>query len=341
MQRLCFISRNYRNLESAGYKAKRDYEEIMLRLGAVNLGLRRTRVKNKVLEFLLNLCGIILFVFRVRHDDLVVVQYPLKKYYRFICRVARWRGARVCTLIHDLGCFRRKKLTVAEEIRKLSLSDIVIATNETMQEWLRTHGLKVRLEHLGLHDYLCEAPYRMRPIVSDTLVYAGNVVARKNKFLADTENWLREDMCVYIYGNNDGSVSAHTKQVKLCGFIPPEEYIANAPSGFALIWDGDSATQPSGIYGEYLSICTHHKASLSLRAGQPLIVWEHSAIAPLVEQLGIGVKVSSLVDVPSVLDELCHDKERKRKMQCAVRDVAEKISQGGFLQEALSRILAQ
>lgn len=335
--RLCFLARNYRNLEIAGYKAKADYEEILISLGAVNMGVGRTRVKNKAVEFLLNLCGVILYVFRVHSGDFIVLQYPIKKYFRFLCYIAKWKGATTCTLIHDLGCFRRKKLTVEEEIRKLSLSDIVIATNETMQTWLHQQGLQVRLDYLGLHDYLSEVPFRMRPIVPNALVYAGNVTACKNSFLSNTEDWLADDMCVYIYGHNNGSVNANTKNVKLCGYITPEKFIEQAPAGFALIWDGDSASVPSGIYGEYLSYCTHHKASFSLRAGQPLLVWEHSAIAPLVERLGIGVKVRSLMDAHAVLKELCDDKERCKQMQHAVQDTAKKIAQGGFLREALKR----
>lgn len=109
--RLCFLARNFRNLEVAGYKAKADYEDILSNLGAINLGLKRTQVQNKVIEFLLNLCGVILFAFRVRSGDFIVLQYPIKKYFRFLCLVAKWKGATTCTLIHDLGCFRRKKLT--------------------------------------------------------------------------------------------------------------------------------------------------------------------------------------------------------------------------------------
>lgn len=188
---------------------------------------------------------------------------------------------------------------------------------------------------LPVRHSLSHAPYCVRRIGICRQYYV-----RKNSFLSDTANWLADDMHVYIYGHNDGTVTAETKNVKLCGHISPEEFIAQAPAGFALIWDGDSAFEPSGIYGEYLGICTHHKAALSLRAGLPLLVWEHSAIASLVERLGIGVKVRSLADTHVVLKELCNDKERCKQMQLAVRATAEKIAQGGFLHEALKRCSA-
>ena len=37
--RLCYISRNYYNLTSAGNKAKTDNEDTLMEMGAVNLGL--------------------------------------------------------------------------------------------------------------------------------------------------------------------------------------------------------------------------------------------------------------------------------------------------------------
>lgn len=36
--RLCYISRNYYNLTSAGNKAKTDNEDTLMEMGAVNLG---------------------------------------------------------------------------------------------------------------------------------------------------------------------------------------------------------------------------------------------------------------------------------------------------------------
>ena len=84
----CYLSRNYKETNSAGNKAKTDMEAIM--------------------------------------------QYPLKKYYELVCDMAHVRGARVVTLIHDLGSFRRKALSVEREIRRLNHSDVVIAHNESM-----------------------------------------------------------------------------------------------------------------------------------------------------------------------------------------------------------------
>lgn len=111
-RRLCYISRNYKGRHSAGNKAKGDYEDIVAQAGAHNLGLRRTYCKEKILAFLIDLAGIVVYTLSVRKDDVVFLQYPIKKYFSFICRIARWRGASTVAFIHDLGSFRRKRFSV-------------------------------------------------------------------------------------------------------------------------------------------------------------------------------------------------------------------------------------
>ena len=57
--KLCYISRNYYNLTSAGNKAKTDNEDTLTEMGAINLGLHRTVHNSKILAFFLDLAGII------------------------------------------------------------------------------------------------------------------------------------------------------------------------------------------------------------------------------------------------------------------------------------------
>ena len=59
------------------------------------------------------------------------------------------KGAKTVSLIHDLGSFRRKKLTVEKEISRLSHSDYIIASNENMKKWLKEHGMQKPVGALG------------------------------------------------------------------------------------------------------------------------------------------------------------------------------------------------
>ena len=104
-----YISRNYKGLNSAGNKAKSDIEGIVERTcGFRNAGLPLSTYTNTVVHFVMNLAGVLKAPFCLRRGDVLLLQYPLKKYYAFVCNMAHLRGAKVVTLIHDLGSFRRK-----------------------------------------------------------------------------------------------------------------------------------------------------------------------------------------------------------------------------------------
>ena len=181
MGRLCYLSRAYRNETSAGNKAKSDYEDILAAHGAVNLGLRRSYGGGKARIFLRNLVGVARFALGVRRGDTVVLQYPVKKYFRLLCTVARLRGARTVALIHDLGSWRRRALTVPQELKRLDHAEIVAATNETMAGWLVEKCFpEGKMCALGLHDYLSEArPTAKDPQDLTAVTYAGSLNLRK------------------------------------------------------------------------------------------------------------------------------------------------------------------
>ena len=80
-----YLSKNYPNLSSAGNKAKTDIETILSDAGFVNIGLKQTHYNNKLLGFIFTLLGVLKASFLVSKGDWLVLQYPLKKYFSFIC----------------------------------------------------------------------------------------------------------------------------------------------------------------------------------------------------------------------------------------------------------------
>lgn len=340
MNRLVYISRNYRNRLSAGNKAKSDYEDIAASLGARNLGLARSYGGNKIAGFLLNLVGIVKASLLLRRGDRLFLQYPVKKYFTFLCRVARLRGAETMVLIHDLGSCRRKKLSVEQEIRRLSYAGHVIATNQRMACWLKEHGLKGDIQALGLHDYLSPAPLPKQPISSSDrhvrVVYAGSLSMKKNAFFVKISQELK-DFRLIVYGNRDGLAGlTENPNIEWHDFLESDEFIRTVRADFGLVWDGDSMDTCSGAWGEYLRLNTPHKASFYLRAGLPLIVWKESAIAPIIENEGIGFAVSSLSEIPQRLSTLTAADLQHMKQQAA--HMAKRINEGQFLSQALSSI---
>lgn len=149
-----FISRNYKAIESAGGKAKTDVESILQGIGFKNIGWRKSASNNKIIDFVLNITGILKAVIRMPSKGILFLQYPMKKYYAFICGIAHLKGTKIITLIHDLGTFRRQKLTVDKEIALLNNSDYIIALNKSMAKWLEENNYKGQIVTLDIWDYL-------------------------------------------------------------------------------------------------------------------------------------------------------------------------------------------
>ena len=332
--RLCYLSRNYRGIGSAGNTAKTDNEDTLQGMGATNLGLRRTFHKGKVTTFFLDLAGVVKYVFSVRRGDVLLLQYPVKKYFSFICSVARLRGATTLALIHDLGSFRRKKLTVQKEISRLMHADCVIASNEVMRQWLISKGYTHPTCALGLFDYRSTAHNSGHtPSRSLRLVYAGGLAMRKNAFLLQVAQW-QLPYELHIFGNRDGlPTMADNEKMVFHPFTPADDFISNVDADYGLVWDGDSTDSCTGDFGEYLRYNSPHKASFYLRAGLPIIVWAEAAIAPIIEQEKAGLAIRSLAELPQLLTSI--SPEQYEAMRSHALRLAERLDNGQYLKDAI------
>lgn len=335
-KRLCYISRNYYNLTSAGNKAKTDNEDTLAEMGAINLGLPRTIRNSKILAFFLDLIGILRACILLQKDDVLFLQYPVKKYFSFLCHIAHLKGARTVSLIHDLGSFRRKKLTVAQELKRLSHTDYIIATNQAMKLWLEQQGLEKPIGALGFHDYLSPsvaADKKHQPNEVWNIVYAGSLNLRKNAFILKMKE-LDYQFKFHLYGNmEDYDAVAKDKNIIWHGFMNADDFIKQVRGNFGLVWDGDSLEECHGDFGSYLKYNTPHKASFYLRAGLPIIVWKESAIAPLVEEKGVGFAINSLKELPGRLASI--SEEEYAGMLTQTKQMAIAINNGENLKKAI------
>lgn len=341
MNRICYLSRNYKRTTSAGGKAKTDNEDTLRELGAVNIGLSRSSSQNSVVAFARNLLGVVRACLLMRRGDLVLLQYPVKKYFAFLCRAARLRGARTVAVIHDLGSFRRKKLTVEQEVNRLMQADYVVASNEVMAEWLRLQGFSKPLGALGFFDYRSparnvhsgELTYGQR---LPKLVFAGALGLRKNAFLLE----LQDRIAGYemaVYGNRSGLPGLSDREhFAVHDFLPADDFIGHVEADFGLLWDGDSCDECSGSFGDYLRYNSPHRASFYLRACLPVVVWRDAAIAGLIEREGLGVCVTSLSEIPAALSAITP--EQYARMKANVRRWADRLDRGESLRTALSAV---
>lgn len=335
MNRLCYISHNY---YKGGNKAKNDIECILKSGGAVNIGLKRTDINSKVISFVVNLVGILKACLLMKKGDTIVLQYPLKKYFSFVCHIAHLKGASPICVIHDLGAFRRKKLTAKQEIARLSNSDYIIASNKAMASWLKENGMKKPLGDLGLFDYLSKDEGIEKCFDSETttrkVVFAGGLSMKKTAFIVKLSESTLTSWHLEVYGNKDGLHGVReNSQICFKGFVPSAKFVNHVSADFGLAWDGNSIDTCSGNFGEYLRWNSPHKVSFYLRSGLPVIIWNEAAVAPLIEELGVGITIASLEELNQKLASLSD--EELANMKAKVKDVAEKLNAGYFLQQAL------
>lgn len=333
----CYLSRDYRSTAYAGTKAKTDIEQIMENLGFKNIGRAQTRYKGVVTAFFATLASMATAPLHLNKGDILVLQYPLKKYFKAECRLAHLRGAKVVVLIHDLGSFRRKKLTIKEEIDKLSLADYIIAHSESMRDWLIEHGCKIPVGVLGMFDFLSDttAPKTQdAPRSPYKVMYVGGLDYGYNAALyhmgQNAANWS-----TVLYGGGfEPEKVLQGCNVDYRGYINSDDLIASPGGDFGLVWYGSSKSGCEGIIGDYIRYIAPHKTSLYLRCEVPVIVWSGSGIADFVKREGIGIAIDSLDDLDGILGALTADDYLQMKRKAAA--IGRKLSEGSFTTAAMT-----
>lgn len=290
---------------------------------------------NGAVVFFYDLAGIIKACLVMRKGDELLLQYPVKKYFSLLCHVAHRHGAHVTALIHDLGSFRRRKLTVRQEINRLSNADRVVASNAIMEQWLKDNGLTVATGALGLFDYRSPStPAARKRGKVCRIVYAGSLAPRKNSFFLKLPA-LVSGYELHIYGNGDAMPSLKDDpHFVFHGFTPADDFIAHNDGDFGLVWDGDSVDACTGSFGGYLRYNSPHKASFYLRSGLPVIAWNEAAIAPVIEREGVGFTIASLRDLPARLAQISDSDFQA--MQANAMKMADCLNSGYFFRKAMA-----
>lgn len=334
-----YLSRNYKNIDGAGNKAKTDIERTLANAGFRNAGLPMSVSSDSFVHFTRTLLGVLKTPFSLRKGDILVVQYPLKKYFSMVCHMAHARGAKVITVIHDLGSFRRKALTEEHEMRRLNNSDYIIAHNDSMKQWLDVRGCRALTGTLKIFDYLSSTTNHGDHSLDGhyTVVYAGGLNRRKNTFLYEWGEYITAYK-VRIYGNGfEPEYAKGADKFEIMGFVKSDDLIATAGGHFGLVWDGDSVDACTGAWGEYLRYNTPHKTSLYLRCGLPIIIWKEAAMARFVSENGIGLCIGSLRELDSLLASTTPDDYRR--MADNARAVGEKLAGGYYIKAAITEAI--
>lgn len=321
-------------IESASVnKAKWDIDSICKKEGYTNL--TRCNLGNGAVQRLLTrLFAVCNILFCLKKNDVLILQYPMKKFYKIACRFARLKRAKVVTIIHDLGAFRRKKLTPEQENRRLSLTDYLIVHNPTMRDHLLQHGFKGGIHCLQIFDYLSER----EPVPNDKphtpwqVVYAGGLGSWRSGFLYKLNTCVKS-YDIILYGKGFDEASNNCPRLHYKGFMPSDDFISSVEADFGLVWDGDSLHECNGDWGEYLKINNPHKTSFYLRAAVPVIVWSKAAMAPFVKEENVGLVVDSLEQIGEKLASL--DEKEYAAMRMAARAMSKRLEGGFYFKEGL------
>ena len=323
----CYLGIKSRN------KAKNDIDEIMAVAGFRDLAISFGG-NGKVAVFFSKLFSVLRLPFVLHRNDTLLIQYPFKKYYSMLCRIARMKGAYTVTLIHDLGTFRRHKLTASQEIKRLSHTDCIIVHNFSMKSWLKEHGCRIPMCELGIFDYLASSSPAGYGGLHDPrrVIYAGALGVRKNAFLYDLDEHL--DGCVLdVYGRGlDETAASAWRNIHYHGFVDSDKFIESVDGDWGLVWDGDTIDECSGNWGEYLRINNPHKTSFYLCAGLPVIMWDQSAMAQFIMDNKLGICVSSLAEMSDELRNISN--QEYDEIKASVGAFREKLCSGYFFRRA-------
>lgn len=208
-----------------------------------------------------------------------------------------------------------------------------IVHGEAMEKWLKQWVPDAVIEQIQFFDFLTP-PVEAHRANGTEIVFAGNLA--KSHFLLQLGSLVHQPVKYTLYGAGMEGVRQWPANVTYKGIIEPYALPARLEGAYGLVWDGDSISGCAGPLGAYMAWISHHKLSLYLIAGLPVITAGWAASAPLVEKYGIGFTVNSLHEIPARIAAI-GEKDYRQMVQNS-RSWAKRISQGKCLGDALDKI---
>lgn len=239
----------------------------------------------------------------------------------FVCYVADLDGLRG----GDERLFKK-------EIQFLKRFKNFIVHTPEMQQLLMDNGVNGLFSPLYLFDFLA-APNLIKREKSCQVAFAGNLF--KSTFLENVDQIAAStQLHFHIYGPNQSVEMENQKSATYHGCFEPYDLPAIMKGAFGLVWDGDGVEKPIGLFGDYMQFIAHHKASLYLMAGMPVIVYDKAGTSKIIVEANAGFAVSSLAEIEERINALT-DAEYQVMAENA-QSLAKRLSSGTFLLKALT-----
>ena len=275
----------------------------------------------------------------LKKDDIVLNNYPNYiggKFQKELITYLNKYSVKKVALIHDLDSLRMDKSILGslnDEIKYLNKYDVVISQNENMTSVLKKNGLKTKVVNIELFDYLApNKTIKNNSKFKNNITFAGNL--NKAPFLEYLN--IKSPLHFDLYGiiNDESKINS---TIDYHGSVTPNELSNLMGKGFGLVWDGPSVNEVIGPIGNYLKFNNPYKVSSYIDAGMPVIVWDKSAMSSFVINNNIGIVVSDLNDLFSIINHISDDEFDK--MCNSVNLISMKLKNGFYTKKAVKKAI--
>ncbi len=310
----------------AGSKAVNDVEIIADSMGYnVKLYIQNYKFKKKWYNSILNQFSRMKSWFSlyrsIEPSSILLLQHPYRRIQFFrdfiIERLKKRKNVKIISIIHDIDELRDEVLNLhhkKERAASFKDSSILVVHNQSMKQFVMSKGVpESKIVVLGVFDYLYNGDYNP-PKFTRKINIAGNFEKWKSGYVYELSRI--GSVGFNLFGPNYKKKEKQ-QNVDYKGSFSPDELVSKLNEGFGLVWDGPELNTCTGGTGIYLKYNNPHKLSLYLASGIPVIIWKEAALAPFIQENGLGFAIDSLYDLPGLLNSISREKydEMVKKME--------------------------
>ena len=277
----------------------------------------------------------------VPSNAIVIFQFPL--YARMNKFFLKWAGLKkkltVICLIADIDGLKSNNPELLKTERTALLDfRFFIIHNNTMQHWLKEFIPDAKTARIEFFDFLAES-FKGERKKSFEIAFAGNL--SKSMFLEKLDQLVgnSNQIIMNVYGEGVTAEMQRQQTIRYKGIVEPALLPCTIDGSFGLVWDGDGSFDLQDSFANYMQYISHHKLSLYILSGLPIIVYAKAGSAELIEKYNIGITINSLGEIKEKLDAV--SEKSYLQMQENLRPLAQKIMSGRCLSEAISTILSE
>lgn len=334
------------NAESnGGEKAKADINIILEKLGYKEIFLPKIKKTKHIFKLLLGIFNC-LVVFVLPKKSILIYQIPSYRscfFEKFILHMHSLKKYILVIVIHDIEELRKiyikKKSQILTERELHKYSDVIICHNDSMKKYLIDSGIKEdKVFAIKIFDYIMDNELKIYERVNRKFVIsiAGNLTYLKSAYVYLLDELDIKNIEIRLYGFGLEDKKFNNNKIKYYGFFSPKDIPNQLSEGWGLVWDGNSLDSCSGETGEYLAYINQHKVSLYLSAGLPVIIWKGAGLAKFIEENEVGITISSLKEIESVLSNISD--EQYSKMVRNTVTIANKLRNGYFTKSVMNEV---